>query len=184
MSLQWLKLTSALKATVSYFAHTSDKNELTGLAVSLPYGDDYFYDKLCDVYGEIGLDSKYINWLGKFVDGTSYGYYDYDSFSDNWGGWGSYEDDYGWNSQGGGFGDYFWDYGDYDYYYDGYDYGSYDSGYADDWIYDYEMELWYCYDGETLYFYDDESNILFYYDEYYDEFYYYDENDDDWYLLE
>ncbi|MBR5761678.1 MAG: hypothetical protein IK018_08785 [Lachnospiraceae bacterium] len=175
-------LTAALKASVAYYGHTSDKNELTGLAVSLPYGDDYFYDKLCDVYGQIGFDSEYIDWLGKFV--SSHGndsYYDYDDFSYHWGGWGGYEEDYGWNSYGGGYGQYSWDgWDDWD---DSY-YGCDDEGYADDWVYDYESELWYLYEGDTLYLYDDETNTMYYYDEDTDEIYYYDDATEEWYLTE
>jgi hypothetical protein len=174
-------LTAALKASVAYYGHTSDKNELTGLAVSLPYGDDYFYDKLCDVYGQIGFDSEYINWLGKFV--SSHGnsnYYDYDDFSDHWSGWGGYEEDYGWNGYGGGYGQYSWDgWSDWDD-----DYGCDDEGYADDWVYDYESELWYLYEGGTLYLYDDETNTMYYYDEDTDEIYYYDDDTEEWYLTE
>ena len=49
---------SVLKAAVAYYGHTSDKNELTGLAVSLPYGDDEFYAQLSDVYSDIGFDDE------------------------------------------------------------------------------------------------------------------------------
>ncbi|MBQ9437389.1 MAG: hypothetical protein IJU50_03580, partial [Lachnospiraceae bacterium] len=37
------KLMSALKACIVYYGHTEDKNELTGIAVSLPYGNPEFY---------------------------------------------------------------------------------------------------------------------------------------------
>ena len=72
---------SALKAAVAYYGHTTDKNELTGLAVSLPYGDSDFYNQLTVVYRAIGLDDEYIEWLGNFVYGAGYGhYYDYGGF--------------------------------------------------------------------------------------------------------
>ncbi|MCR5278178.1 MAG: hypothetical protein K6E19_01940 [Lachnospiraceae bacterium] len=206
-------LTSALKASVAYYGHTSDKNELTGMAVSLPYGDSDFYQKLRSVYGQIGLDSEYINWLENFVSSSATGsYYNYDSFDNSWGGWSDYENDYGCNYSNGGSCQYSWDYGWGDDWYDdsdyddggfwgflddisgdwGYDYDSYSdydygcdrNGYADDWIYDYESELWYYYDQDALYLYDDESNTMFYYDEDNDDIYYYDESADDWYLAE
>ncbi|MCR5673624.1 MAG: hypothetical protein K6F87_07925 [Lachnospiraceae bacterium] len=151
-------LRSSLKACVAYFGHTSDKNELTGMAVSLPYGDRSFYDKLVDVYSKCGFDEKYIDWLEGFVnaEGTD-DYYDYSDFEESWCGWQTYEE--GW--------------------------GSCDPDEDfEDWEYDYEEELWYLYEDGNVYLYDDESDILFFYDEYEDELYYYDEEDDDWYVVE
>ncbi|MBQ3791359.1 MAG: hypothetical protein II800_10520 [Lachnospiraceae bacterium] len=172
-------LTSALKAAVAYYGHTSDKNEMTGLAVSLPYGDPFFYEQLKVVYGELGLDQEYIDWLGKFVSASDYDeYYDYDSFEDSWGGWGTYENEYGCNFSGGGSCEYSYDYDTGDYY--GYD----PDEYCDDWIYDCEEDIWYLYEDDTLYLYDEESDTLCYYDEYEDEIYYYDEDEDDWLLME
>lgn len=164
-------LTSALKAAVAYYGHTSDKNELTGLAVSLPYGDPDFYDQLESVYKDIGFDDEYIAWLGGFV--TSYGYedyYDFGDFDDSWNGWGSYEYEYGSNISGNGSCEY------------GYDYEASDSD--DDWIYDYDEQIWYMYKDDILYLYDDETGITFYYDEQDDKLYYYDEDADDWYEVE
>ncbi len=178
-------LTSALKASVAYYGHTSDKNELTGMAVSLPYGDNDFYQKLRGVYGSIGLDSEYIEWLGNFVSSSGSGsYYDYDSFDNSWGGWGDYEGEYGCNDSNGGACEYGWDYYENSDDHWGYDYGNDRNGYADDWIYDYEMEMWYYYDGDALYLYDDESDTMYFYDEYEDEFYYYDDDLEDWFLAE
>ncbi len=174
-------LMSALKACVAYYGHTSDKNELTGMAVSLPYGDSSFYEQLKTVYMELGIDEEYINWLSGFVTTSGYeDYYDYDSFESSWGGWADYESDYGANISSGGECEYAFDYDSYDG-----DYYDYDSGDSyDDWIYDYEEEMWYLYDDDVLYLYDDESNIMYYYDEEYDEIYYYDEEYDEWYLVE
>ena len=160
-------LTSALKAAVAYYGHTSDKNELTGLAVSLPYGDPDFYDKLKSVYKDIGFDDEYISWLSGFV--SSYGYedyFDFGSFDDNWGGWESYENEYGGNISSGGSCEY------------GYDYEN--DEYDDGWIYDFEEEIWYMYEDNILYLYDDETDTIFYYDEQDDKIYYYDEEIDDW----
>ncbi len=171
-------LTSALKASVAYFGHTSDKNELTGLAVSLPYGDSYFYKQLKSVYMDIDLDSEYIQWLEHFVSGSSYeNFYDYDGFENSWEGWGAYESEYGCNILSGSC--------EYGYDYDSGDYSGYDDDeLSDDWIYDYEEDLWYLYDDDMLFLYDEESDMIFYYDEEEDEIYYYDEDDDDWYLAE
>ncbi len=172
-------LMSALKAAVAYYGHTSDKNELTGLAVSLPYGDSYFYDRLRTVYSELDFDEEYIDWLEGFVSDSDYeSYYDFGGFESLWGGWGAYEDEFGCNISGGGSCEYGYDYDSGDYY--GYD----DEEYSDDWIYDYEEDIWYLYEDDTLYLYDEESDLLCYYDEYEDEIYYYDEDEDDWLLLE
>ena len=160
-------LTSALKAAVAYYGHTSDKNELTGLAVSLPYGDPDFYDKLKSVYKDIGFDDEYIDWLSGFV--SSYGYedyFDFGNFDDNWGGWESYEEEYGSNISSGCSCEY------------GYDYEN--DEYDDGWIYDFEEEIWYMYEDDILYLYDDETDTIFYYDEQDDKIYYYDEEIDDW----
>lgn len=151
-------LRSSLKACVAYFGHTSDKNELTGLAVSLPYGDRSFYDQLVSVYSKCGFDEKYIDWLEGFVGAEGIDdYYDYSGFEDSWCGWQTYEE--GW--------------------------GSYEPDEDfEDWEYDYEEELWYLYEDGNVYLYDDESEMMFFYDEYEDEVYYYDEEDDDWYVFD
>jgi len=171
-------LMSALKAAVAYYGHTSDKNELTGMSVSLPYGDSYFYEKLKTVYTDIDFDEEYINWLGQFVSTESYDdYYNYDSFEDSWNGWGEYEDEYGCNISGGNC-QYGYDYDTGDYY------GDEEEDYSDGWIYDSEEDIWYLYENDTLYLYDEESDTMFYYDEYEDAMYYYDDASDEWYLAE
>ena len=171
-------LTSALKACVAYYGHTEDKNELTGLAVSLPYGDAQFYGQLKEVYRDIGLDGEYVDWLGSLVTSSGHSnFFNFGSFEESWGGWGDYEDKFGCNISGGGSCEYGYDYESGD----GYD-G--DEMSDDDWIYDYDEEIWYTYEDDVLYLYDEESNLIFYYDEDEDEVYYYDEDDDDWYLVE
>ncbi len=182
-------LKSALKACVAYYGHTSDKNELTGIAVSLPYGDSDFYKRLKSVYTEVGIDKEYIEWLGNFVSSSGYDdYYDYDDFEDGWGGWGAYEEDYGcsgnscsnswfYDDDGSCSSDFcdsdYCDYFDYD-----------DEGSFDDWIYDYEDEVWYLYEDGYLYLYDDAEDMMYCYDEDTDEIYYFDDYDEEWYLCE
>lgn len=203
-------LRSALKASVAYFGHTSDKNELTGLAVSLPYGDPEYYDQLTKVYSNCGIDEDYIDWLSKFVDSEGAGnYHDYSDFENSWGGWGSYQGSIADACQTGGgscptvgescppgggscaTGGSSYQYGGAcetgscpdNGYYDG-NYGDEynDEGYiGDNWTYDYDEGLWYQYDDGTMYLYDDESDTTYYYDENSDETYYYDEDDGGWY---
>ena len=182
-------LMSALKACVAYYGHTSDKNELTGIAVSLPYGDSYLYSRLKEVYSDLGLDKDYITWLKQFVStGGRNDYYDFNSFESGWNGWGDYEESYGCSngtcsnswfySDDGGYSDEFCSSGTCGYY----DYD--DTGSYDDWMYDYESELWYLYEDDVMYLYDDTSDELYYYDEYDDAIYGYDEYSDDWYFVE
>ncbi|MCR5179393.1 MAG: hypothetical protein K6C95_10475 [Lachnospiraceae bacterium] len=172
-------LMSALKASVVYCGHTSDKNELTGLAVSLPYGDPDFYEQMRIVYTDLGIDQEYIEWLGGFVSESGYeDYFDFGGFEDNWGGWGAYEDEYGCNISGGGSCEYGYDYSQDD------EYGLDEDGYCDDWIYDCEEDIWYMYDDDTLYLYDEEEDVMCYYDEESDVIYYYDEDRDDWLEME
>ena len=172
-------LISALKAAVAYYGHTSDKNELTGLAVSLPYGDAEFYSQLKSVYTDIGLDSEYVEWLGGFVKSSGYSdYYDYDSFENSWGGWGDYESEYGGNISSGASCEYSYDYDSAEYY-------GYEDEYAgDDWIYDCEEQIWYCYEDGAMYLYDDQSEITYYYDESSGEVYYYDDSTGEWQYME
>ncbi|MBQ6442459.1 MAG: hypothetical protein IJJ13_07720 [Lachnospiraceae bacterium] len=145
-------LVKSLKECVVYSGHTTDKNELTGLAVSLPYGEADFYDQMRDVYGALGIDKDYIDWLAMFVTSSNAGnYYDYDNFENSW---------EGWECVGG-------------------DCGSYED--EDDWTYDYEDGLWYLYEDGVLYFYDEESDTTGYYDDTDDTYYYYDETDDMYY---
>ena len=170
-------LISALKAAVVSYGHSREKNELTGLSVSLPYGDRYFYEELKKVYGQLDFDKDYIEWLGQFSANSQSSFFDFSNFENSWGGWSGYENEYGCNLINGAC-EYSYDYGS--------DNGNYDEYYetGDDWLYDYEEDIWYQYDGDNLYLYDEESGIELYYDEQNDEMYYYDEEDDDWYLYE
>ncbi|MBE5847335.1 MAG: hypothetical protein E7300_06600 [Lachnospiraceae bacterium] len=171
------KLKSALKASVAYYGHTSDKNELTGLAVSLPYGDSAFYSQLESVYKEIGLDDEYVDWLARFVSDSDEDYFNYSDFDALWNGWADYESEYGCNISGGNSCEYGYDYDEAEYY-------GYEDEAEDDWIYDYDSGLWYQYEDDILYLYDDETEDLYYYDEESDEVYIYDDETDDWYLTE
>ena len=60
-------LEAALQLAVAYFACTSDEVGMTGLSVTLPYGDPDFYEELSDVFSNSGLEEEYVNWLGRFV---------------------------------------------------------------------------------------------------------------------
>jgi len=170
-------LSAALNRTICYNRTTSDDSHLTGLAVTLPYGDREFYSSLKSVFTDCGIDSSYISWLQKFVtaEGSS-SFYDYDSDWDDWEGWEEYEDDYDWGD---------WSFFDDDEYWDDEDFwgwddeciGGYcpDAYYPDDYYYE-DCENGYCEDYYPDYGYPDDYG--YYGDEYYDDEYYeyYDDN--------
>ena len=92
-------LASAVANAVVYCNSTADSVSLTGLSVTLPYGDRSFYASLKTIFTNCGFDSEYIEWLGSFVSASgSSSYYSYDSWDSLWDSWDSYEDDYDWNS--------------------------------------------------------------------------------------
>ncbi len=89
-------LSAAVSLAVNYFNCSYDEIGMTGLSVTLPYGDEDFYDALTRVFTGAGLDGDYVTWLGKFTDGCD-SYYDYDPwYEEDWQGWDDYEDDFDW----------------------------------------------------------------------------------------
>ena len=91
-------LSAAVNLAVAYFNCTDDEVGMTGLSVTLPYGDAEFYELLCPVFTGVGMDADYVSWLGKFVDADGFNdYYDYETwYEDDWDGWDDYEDDWDW----------------------------------------------------------------------------------------
>ncbi len=166
-------LRAALSSAIVYMSATEGDADLTGLSVTLPYGDRTFYSDLRTIFTNCGFDGDYIAWLEKFSETGGYdNYYDYSDWEDSWDGWDSYDDSYDW--------------GDWSYFGDGYDsfwdsWGSYDGDY-DDGYYDSYYDEYGDYDDDSYdgYYgdYDDDSYDGYYddYDEgYYDDGYYDDE---------
>lgn len=60
-------LESVLKDTVLYYRGTEDVENLTGLSVTIPYGDVGFYEELRSVFLRCGMDKDYVEWLEKFA---------------------------------------------------------------------------------------------------------------------
>lgn len=91
-------LEAALQLAVAYFACTSDEVGMTGLSVTLPYGDLDFYEELSDVFSNSGLEEEYVNWLGRFVRASGVqDRYDYEDWYENeWSGWESLFTDFDW----------------------------------------------------------------------------------------
>jgi len=132
-------LISALENAIVYCSANSQDAHMTGLAVTLPYGDSAMYSDIKNIFAKAGFDDEYIDFLGDFVNvsSSSSSYYDWSDWYDSYDGYDSWSDyfndgnyngsDYGWDSWYGwddyNSGDYGWS--DYDYY----DYYSGDSGY-------------------------------------------------------
>lgn len=177
-------LKSALSNAIVYMSATAGDADLTGISVTLPYGDQVFYGDLRTIFTNSGFDTNYIAWLEKFVTASGSGnYYDYSDWEDDWEGWDDYSDDYDWSD---------WDYfEDDDNYWDDWniwgsfgcdDYSCYDDDYYSDDDY-YGCYDDYCYDDDGYYYGDD----YYSYDDYYDDGYYdygdvYEDfyGDDDW----
>ena len=144
-------LRAIMKKAVLYCSSTSGDAYMTGLSVTLPYGDSEFYGELCDIYQKCGFDSKYIKFLGKFSDTTDATSYDWDS--SNFSGWDSTDttDDYDWDN---------FDWESYFDYYYGTDSGSYYDRDTDNSYYDYDYD----YDYDSYDAYDDSYDSSDYYD--------------------
>lgn len=69
-------LTIHLNNAIAYYNYTDSNAGLTGLSVTLPYGDRSFYRDQKKIYTLCGIDSEYIEWLEQFTsvtdDPTSY----------------------------------------------------------------------------------------------------------------
>lgn len=171
-------LSAALDTTLKYVKTTESDASLTGIAVSLPYGDRDYYSTMKPIFLNIGLDAEYVEWLEKFTNSSNPSSSSHDDWDDSWYGWEQYEDDYDWSD---------WDYCDDDCC-DDYYYGWDDWGYGDSWNewqddnnwmpgyddYGHYEDDWYY--GDEYYYYDD------CYDEYYGYFedYYYNDYDYDY----
>lgn len=98
-------LASALAQSLIYVSTSSGEVGLTGLSVTLPYGDDDFYTTLKTVFSSIGIHEEYIAWLKDFtsVKNQTSGnggkeednYYDYDEWYDEWD-WDDFDNDFDW----------------------------------------------------------------------------------------
>ena len=144
-------LISALENAIIYCAANSKDAHMTGLAVSLPYGDSASYRDIQTIFRKAGFDSEYIDFLGEFTSVSSDSLYDWSNWYDMYDGYDSWSEyyngnsydnsNYGWDSWYGwddyNSGDYGWsDYDYYDYYsgdsqYDTYDFFDYYDFFSD-----------------------------------------------------
>ena len=87
-------LSAALDRSIAYYGATSGESTLSGLSVTLPYGDRSFYNELKRVFRNAGFDADYIEWLGQFVSvQTDAGFFDFDG----WNGWDDYSGGFDWS---------------------------------------------------------------------------------------
>ena len=120
-------LVAMLKNAIVYYGASANETTLTGLSVTLPYGDEEFYGELKRVFRNAGFDEDYIDWLERFVSAelSSDDYVDYGDWSDLWNGWGDIDDDFDWDD---------WFFGDDSYDDDWSDDEWADDDWADDWF--------------------------------------------------
>ena len=151
----------AALGTALVYTDSSSSDGLTGLGITLPYGDPDFYRDLKEIFTACGLDGNYIEWLEKFVSAQgSENYYDYNDWDSSWHGWGDWYDDCGWDDDSSSMlydDDYFgsdW-YEDFDWTedYDWYDLFSWFAGpeYGDDWYYGDDSDDAGWYDDDSYY---------------------------------
>lgn len=63
-------VTNLLNKAIAYYNYTENNAGLTGLSVTLPYGDSSFYRDQKTIYAACGIDAQYIEWLEQFTDVT------------------------------------------------------------------------------------------------------------------
>lgn len=106
-------LRTAIDAAIVYYNATSDETTLSGLSVTLPYGDREFYDELRRVFKNAGFDEAYLAWLERFTEvetNTGFDFGDWNVWDDSDGyGWGDWGD---WSFGDGWFNDLGWLFGD------------------------------------------------------------------------
>lgn len=115
-----LALSAALANALVYSSSTSGDSGMTGLSVTLPYGDEEFNEKAQDIFSKCGFDETYLAFVGDFAANDSTDVYNWDD--SEWSGWDSFAqeedvydydwDDYDWDDYVDN--DYGWDSGDYD----------------------------------------------------------------------
>lgn len=144
-------LSAAVSQALVYVKSTSSDSALTGMSVTLPYGDSNFYAQLKGVFNNVGIDGDYVKWLGKFANVSS----DTDSYDyDGWDGWDDVDedelDDFDWDD---------WEYSEEENYWDD------DMDWCDEFDYEDSFNSWF-----DLFFGDYEDDGYqgddYYYDDY------------------
>ncbi len=126
-------LLAALGNCTLYCSANSADAHMTGMAVTLPYGDSGMYKDIKKIFANAGFEQEYIDFLGKFVSVSQSGQYDWSDWFNMWDGWDDYDygSDFGWGDWSG------WEqYNNDDYGWSDYDYYDYETG-GSDYGYDY-----------------------------------------------
>ena len=106
-------LAAALDQSIAYTRSTTGDSHLSGISVTLPYGDPCFYEVLQTAFLNCGMDETYAAWLEKFTTTVNFDdFYDYSAWNQKWDGWDEYDDDFDWST---------WDYYDDDEYWEEFD---------------------------------------------------------------
>ncbi len=92
-------LIAALKTAMVHYGATKNETTLTGLSVTLPYGDADIYSELKRVFRNAGFDADYIDWLERFVsvESSNSNQVDFGGWSDLWNGWSDTDADFDWS---------------------------------------------------------------------------------------
>ncbi len=95
------KLIEAAEDAIMYVCATSDDLSLTGMSVTLPYGDFVLYNDLKKILQNCSFDPGYIEWLHAFCSFEGTERFNWDEWgADFWGDWGKTEDSSIWGSWG------------------------------------------------------------------------------------
>lgn len=87
-------LSSALSSAVAACGATEGDGYMTGLSITLPYGNSAFYQRLVEVFLNCGFSETYLEWLGTFADHlNSDEYYDnWEEWKQEWSSWEDYQE--------------------------------------------------------------------------------------------
>lgn len=85
-------LSLALRCALAAYAVTEEDKAMTGLSVTLPYGDQDFYDDMVEVFRACGFEEEYLSFLSAFVtaEGSEEFYEDWDRIDGDWSLWPDY----------------------------------------------------------------------------------------------
>ena len=146
-------LKTAFENAMVHYGSTSGEEGMSGLGVTLPYGDAEFYDQLVKVFKACEIDGEYVDWLEAFVDAEGVdSHYSSNGYGNGSYGAYGYDDEYGYGYGSNDSNAYGYGYGNSNGYGNAYGYGhgsnsanghgySYGYGYDDEsYGYGYESE--------------------------------------------
>jgi hypothetical protein len=89
------ELSGLLATAIAAYGSTEQRNQMTGLSVTLPYGNSRFYQSMVPVFLNSGFETTYLEWLGTFADCLDSGTYytDWEDWNRSWNNWEDYQED-------------------------------------------------------------------------------------------